>query len=113
MPTSAPSSPRPSRLSTSTGSGSAAPALYAQRRRGTLTTISETGFDAIFENPIFAGADTSYWIRQAIPFAGGGRAVTINGRNGVLIDLRSSKEQGQSNFNNPGTCCSASAPIST
>ncbi|MEA2999640.1 MAG: hypothetical protein QOK17_1473 [Sphingomonadales bacterium] len=63
----------------------------------------ETGFDAIFENPIFAGADTSYWIRQSIPFAGGGRAVAINGRNGILNSLRSSKEQGQSNFNNPGT----------
>jgi hypothetical protein len=63
----------------------------------------ENGFDAIFENPIFAGADTSYWIRQTIPFAGGGRAIGINGRNGILNSLRSSKEQGQSNFNNPGT----------
>ncbi len=63
---------------------------------------SETGYDAIFENPIFAGADTSYWIRQTIPFAGGGRAVAVNGRNGILNSLRSSKEQGQSNFNNPG-----------
>ncbi len=63
----------------------------------------ETGFDAIFENPQFAGADTSYWIRQSIPFAGGGRGVALNGRNGVLADLRSSKEEGQSNFNNPGT----------
>ena len=63
----------------------------------------EGGFDAIFENPIFAGADTSYWIRQTIPFAGGGRAVSLNGRNGILNSLRSSKEQGQSNFNNPGT----------
>ena len=62
----------------------------------------ETGFDSIFENPIFAGADTSYWIRQTIPFAGGGRAIGLNGRNGVLPSLRSSKEQGQSNFNNPG-----------
>ncbi len=63
----------------------------------------ETGFDAIFENPQFAGADTSYWIRQTIPFAGGGRAVAVNGRNGVLNSLRSSKDEGQSNFNNPGT----------
>ncbi|MBL0922857.1 MAG: hypothetical protein IBJ12_00100 [Sphingomonadaceae bacterium] len=63
----------------------------------------ETGFDAIFENPVFAGADTSYWIRQTIPFAGGGRAISVNGRNGILNSLRSSKEQGQSNFNNPGT----------
>lgn len=63
----------------------------------------ETGFDAVFENPVFAGADTSYWIRQSIPFAGGGRAVSVNGRNGILNSLRSSKEEGQSNFNNPGT----------
>jgi hypothetical protein len=63
----------------------------------------ETGFDAVFENPVFAGADTSYWIRQAIPFAGGGRQVFLNGRNGLLNSLRSSKEEGQSNFNNPGT----------
>ena len=64
---------------------------------------TEGGFDAIFENPIFGGADTSYWIRQTIPFAGGGRAVALNGRNGILNSLRSSKEEGQSNFNNPGT----------
>ena len=64
---------------------------------------TEHGFDAIFENPQFAGADTSYWIRQTIPFAGGGRAVAVNGRNGILNSLRSSKEEGQSNFNNPGT----------
>ena len=63
----------------------------------------ESGFDAIFENPIFAGADTSYWIRQTIPFAGGGRVISINGRNGILNSLRSSKEEGQSNFTNPGT----------
>lgn len=62
----------------------------------------EAGFDAIFENPIFAGADTSYWMRQTIPFAGGGRVISLNGRNGLLNSLRSSKEQGQSNFNNPG-----------
>ena len=63
----------------------------------------ESGFDSIFENPIFAGADTSYWIRQSIPFAGGGRAIALSGRNGILNSLRSSKEQGQSNFVNPGT----------
>jgi hypothetical protein len=62
----------------------------------------EGGFDAIVENPQFAGADTSYWIRQSVPFVGGG-GVALNGRNGVLADLRSSKDEGQSNFNNPGT----------
>lgn len=64
---------------------------------------THAGYDAVFENPIFAGADTSYWIRQTIPFAGGARAVSINGRNGILANLRSSKEEGQSNFVNPGT----------
>ena len=59
------------------------------------------GFDAIFENPQFAGADTSFWIRQNIPLIGGG-GVALSGRNGVLPSLRSSKEQGQSNFINPG-----------
>jgi hypothetical protein len=63
----------------------------------------ENGFDAIFENPQFAGADTSYWIRQTIPYAGGGRVISLSGRNGVLNSLQSSKEQGQSNFANPGT----------
>ncbi len=62
---------------------------------------TETGFSAIFENPQFAGADTSYWIRQGIPFIGGGN-VALTQRNGVLAELRSSKEHGQSNFNNPG-----------
>ena len=60
-----------------------------------------TGFDAIFENPIFAGADTSFFVRQGIPFVGGG-GVTLSTRNGVLNNLRSSKEHGQSNFTNPG-----------
>ncbi len=60
-----------------------------------------TGFDAIFENPQFAGADTSFSIRQGIPLIGGG-GVAISGRNGILPSLRSSKEQGQSNFVNPG-----------
>ena len=63
----------------------------------------ERGFDSVFENPQFAGSDTSYWIRQTIPFAGGGRLIGINNRNGVLNALRPSKEEGQSNFNNPGT----------
>lgn len=60
-----------------------------------------TGFDAVFENPLIAGADTSYWIRQAVPLIGGGR-VALSGRNGLLPSLRSSKEQGQANFSNPG-----------
>ncbi len=59
------------------------------------------GYDAIVENPQFAGADSSFWIRQAVPFIGGG-GVALSGRNGILNSLESSKDQGQSNFTNPG-----------
>jgi hypothetical protein len=59
------------------------------------------GFDSVLENPQFAGADTSYWIRQAVPLVGGG-GVALSMRNGVLPSLRSSREFGQSNFTNPG-----------
>lgn len=64
----------------------------------------EEGFDAIFENPQFAGSDTSYWIRQQIPLIrGNGRTTTgISARNAMLPALRTSKELGQSNFVNPG-----------
>jgi hypothetical protein len=59
------------------------------------------GFDSVLENPQFAGADTSYWIRQAVPLVGGG-GVALSMRNGVLPSLRTSREFGQSNFTNPG-----------
>ena len=60
-----------------------------------------TGYDAIFENPLIAGADTSFWVRQAVPLIGGGR-VALSQPNGILNSLRSNKGQGQSNFTNPG-----------
>ena len=56
----------------------------------------------MFEEPAFAGADTSYWVGQAIPFIGGG-IVQLTTLDGVLNNLRSSKFEGQSNFTNPGT----------
>jgi hypothetical protein len=37
-----------------------------------------------------------------VPLIGGGR-VALSSRNGVLNSLRSSKDEGQSNFTNPGT----------
>jgi hypothetical protein len=75
-------------------------ALYATGDRNPYDD-KENGFDAIFENPQIAGAETSYWIRQAIPLIGGG-GVALSQRNAVLASLRSSKDQGQSNFINPG-----------
>jgi hypothetical protein len=74
--------------------------LYASGDKNPYDTKA-TGFDAIFENPQFAGGDTSYWISQAVPLIGGG-GVTLTSGNGVLADLRSSKGEGQSNFDNPG-----------
>jgi hypothetical protein len=61
----------------------------------------ETGYDAVFENPQIAGSDTSFWIRQGVPLVAGG-GVTLSTRNGMLNNLNSSKEHGQSNFTNPG-----------
>ena len=74
--------------------------LYASGDKDPFDSKAQ-GFDAIFENPQFAGADTSFFIRQNIPLVGGG-GVSLSGRNGILPSLRSSKEQGQSNFVNPG-----------
>lgn len=76
-------------------------ALYASADTDPFDDVAG-GFDAIFENPLFAGADTSYWISQPVPLIGGG-FVTLSGINGVLNSVRSSKEEGQSNFANPGT----------
>lgn len=59
------------------------------------------GFDAVFDNPNFAGGDLSYWQRQGIPFIGGG-GVNLTNRNSLLANLRPGKEEGQSNFVNPG-----------
>ena len=58
------------------------------------------GFDTIFDNPNFAGGGFSYFVRQSIPLTGSG--VNLVNRNSLVPDLRSSKEQGQANFVNPG-----------
>jgi hypothetical protein len=57
-----------------------------------------TGFDAILDDPNFAGGDFSYWQRQQIQLLG----VSLVNRMSLLPDLRSNKFQGQSNFVNPG-----------
>ena len=77
-----------------------ASAAYASGDRDPFDGKAQ-GFDAVLENPAFAGADTSYWIRQAVPLIGGG-GTALSIRNGLLAALRSSREHGQSNFTNPG-----------
>ncbi|MDA8563745.1 hypothetical protein N9L06_04755 [Mariniblastus sp.] len=56
------------------------------------------GFDTIFDDPIFAGGEFSYWQRQSIRLFG----TNLVQRKSIVPNLRSSKTQGQSNFVNPG-----------
>jgi len=56
------------------------------------------GFDSIFPNPNFAGAEFSYFGRQAVRLFG----VELTNRLSLIPNMRSSKFQGQSNFVNPG-----------
>jgi hypothetical protein len=58
------------------------------------------GFDAIMDNPNFAGGGFSYWVRQGLPLTGTG--LELKGANSLLPALRSSKLEGQPNFMNPG-----------
>ena len=64
------------------------------------TDGTATGFDSIFDNPNFAGGGFSYFLRQSIPLTG--TAVNLVNRESLIPDLRTSKEQGQANFVNPG-----------
>lgn len=58
------------------------------------------GFDSIVDLTNFAGGIFSYWNRETIRLTGSGVALTTNGS--LLPDMRSSKEEGQANFVNPG-----------
>jgi hypothetical protein len=58
------------------------------------------GFDAIFDNPNFAGGQFSYWGRQG--FGAGNALTSLKSRGSLLPNLATSKEEGQSNFVNPG-----------
>ncbi|HEV7747336.1 MAG TPA: carboxypeptidase-like regulatory domain-containing protein [Pyrinomonadaceae bacterium] len=59
-----------------------------------------TGFDAIFDDPNFAGGQFSFWNRNGIRLTQTG--VGLTQPNSLLPSLRSSKTQGQANFVNPG-----------
>lgn len=57
------------------------------------------GFDAIFDDPNFAGGQFSWWVRQGF---GAGNALTdLKNRSSLLPNLRD-KGEGQANFVNPG-----------
>jgi len=58
------------------------------------------GFDAIVDDPAFAGGIFSLWNREGIRLTGTGVALTSPGS--LLPDLRPDKEESQANFVNPG-----------
>ena len=58
------------------------------------------GFDSIVDVPVFAGGIFSLWNREGIRLTGSGVALTPP--SSLLPSLRSSKEEGQANFVNPG-----------
>ena len=64
------------------------------------TDDKATGFDAILDDPNFAGGQFSFWNRVGIPLVGTG--VGLVQPLSLLPSLRSSKTQGQANFVNPG-----------
>ena len=59
-----------------------------------------TGFDTIVDNPNFIGGPFSYFSRQGFVF--GDTSVNFKQSNSLVVDLRSSKDEGQANFVNPG-----------
>jgi carboxypeptidase family protein len=58
------------------------------------------GFDSIDDLPNFAGGLFSFWNREGIRLLGSGLQLTTDGS--LLPSLRSTKEEGQANFVNPG-----------
>lgn len=58
------------------------------------------GFDSIDDLPSFAGGEFSFWNHEALRLTGSGLALTTEGS--LLPNMRSSKQEGQANFVNPG-----------
>ena len=78
--------------------------LYASgdsaTRVGASRSGTATGFDSILDNQHFAGTAFSFWDREGIPLVSTGVALVTPFS--LLPDLRSSKDEGQANFVNPG-----------
>jgi Carboxypeptidase regulatory-like domain len=58
------------------------------------------GYDSIVDLPNFAGGEFSFWNHEEIRLTGSGVALTQEGS--LLPNMRSSKNEGQTNFVNPG-----------
>jgi hypothetical protein len=59
-----------------------------------------TGFDSIVDDPAFAGGIFSFWNREGLRLTGTGVALTSP--DSLLPNMRTDKNEGQSNFVNPG-----------
>jgi len=59
-----------------------------------------TGFDSIVDHPFFIGGPFSWYVHQGFNLAGTG--VALKQRDSLIPNLRTSKNEGQSNFVNPG-----------
>ena len=64
------------------------------------TNSMATGFDTVFDRPFFIGGPFSFFSHQG--FNLGGTAVNFKQRDSLVVDFRTSKSEGQSNFVNPG-----------
>jgi len=64
------------------------------------TNEHATGFDTVFDRPFFIGGPFSFFSHQG--FNLGGTAVNFKQRDSLVVDFRTSKSEGQSNFVNPG-----------
>jgi hypothetical protein len=81
---------------------------YIRYRIGTFYTSGDgnptdgtaRGFDAILDNPNFAGGRFSFWASQGIRLLNSGTALVEP--KSIIPSFRSSKIQGQANFVNPG-----------
>ncbi len=71
--------------------------LYASGDSDPMDDTGE-GFDAILDQPAFAGGAFSYWNSQRLGLQGVGLVQKLS----LLPTLRSSKTEGQANFVNPG-----------
>jgi hypothetical protein len=58
------------------------------------------GFDTVLDRPFFIGGPFSFYVHQG--FNLGGTSVNIKQRDSLVLDFRTSKTEGQSNFVNPG-----------
>ena len=102
--TSMDSSQRWSCRSIRTGCAFAGSVIYSSGDGSTQIGASRSGtargFDSIVDNQHFAGTSFSFFDREGIPLSSTGVALVTPFS--LIPDLRSSKEEGQANFVNPG-----------